>query len=89
MKVIKEIAVVVQSSSEHFHDELMNTTQRFQEQGLEVTINNPRSSRDLARVDGTFNYMAVVEGRAGEVDPNDLDDPHPFAPFNTIPNRRI
>jgi len=83
MKVIKEIAVVVQSTSEGFHDGLMDAAQRFQGQELEVTINNPH----LAGVVGNNpRYIAVVEGRGEEVNDN---PPFAINRESTIPNRRI
>jgi len=80
MKVIKDIAVAVQPTSEQFRDALLNTARRFQEMGLEVTINNPHLLNDGDK------YVAVVEGRAEEV--ND-DPPFDINPVSTVPNRRI
>lgn len=61
MRVIEKIAVVVSNSSEQFHDTLMESIQRFQEEGLEVTINNPHFVREA---ECSFkHYGAIVEGR--------------------------
>lgn len=60
MKKIKDLKVVVQPTSEHFHDELMWCIKHLEKQGLEVTINNPHVVRFGIDQD---HYVAVVEGR--------------------------
>jgi len=74
MKKIKELEIISRSDSFEFEKDLKEQINKMQDNGLEVTINNPH----IVRSGSLRTYMATIEGRAN-------DTSGAFPPFNINP----